>query len=50
MGYRQAVPSRTWLHRSAGVNNVLGLLARCEVIPQKLPGTSLMAVLQIAKD
>jgi len=31
--------------RTAGVNNVLGLLAKCEVIPQKLLGTSLMAVL-----
>ncbi len=32
--------------RTAGVNNALGLLARCEVLPQKVLGTSLMAVLQ----
>ncbi len=30
--------------RTAGINNVLGLLARCEMIPQKLLGTSLMAI------
>jgi SAM-dependent methyltransferase len=35
--------------RTAGVNNALGLLAKCEVIPQKLLGTSLMAVLQIGR-
>ena len=31
--------------RTPGINNVMGLLARCEVIPQKVLGTSLMAVL-----
>jgi hypothetical protein len=31
------------------MNKALGLLAKCEAIPQKLLGTSLMAVLQIAK-
>lgn len=31
--------------RTPGINNVLGLLAKCEVIPQKVLGTSLMAVL-----
>jgi len=36
--------------RTAGVNNALGLLANCEVIPQKLLSTSLMAVLQIEKN
>jgi SAM-dependent methyltransferase len=36
--------------RTPGMNKALGSLARCEVIPQKLLGTSLMAVLQIAKD
>jgi 2-polyprenyl-3-methyl-5-hydroxy-6-metoxy-1,4-benzoquinol methylase len=36
--------------RTAGMNKALGWLAKCEVIPQKLLGTSLMALLQIAKD
>jgi SAM-dependent methyltransferase len=36
--------------RTAGVNSALGLLARCEVIPQKLLGTSLMVILQIEKN
>ncbi len=36
--------------RTPGINNALGLLAKCEVIPQKLLGTSLMAVLQIGKN
>jgi SAM-dependent methyltransferase len=36
--------------RTAVVNAALGMLARCELIPQKLLGTSLMAVLQVAKD
>jgi cyclopropane fatty-acyl-phospholipid synthase-like methyltransferase len=35
--------------RTPGMNKALGLLAKCEAIPQKLLGTSLMAVLQIAK-
>jgi SAM-dependent methyltransferase len=34
--------------RSATINAALGVLSRCEVIPQKLLGTSLMAVLQAA--
>jgi SAM-dependent methyltransferase len=34
---------------TTAVNNALGLLAKCEVIPQKFGGTSLMAVLQVAK-
>jgi SAM-dependent methyltransferase len=32
--------------RSAAINAVLGLASRCEIIPQKLLGTSLMAVLE----
>ena len=36
--------------RTSGMNKALGLLASCEVIPQKLLGTSLMAVLQIEKN
>jgi len=36
--------------RTPGMNKALGLLASCEVIPQKFLGTSLMAVLQIARD
>jgi SAM-dependent methyltransferase len=34
--------------RSSAVNSVLGALSRCEWIPQKLAGTSLMAVFQPA--
>ncbi|MFI5095472.1 MAG: class I SAM-dependent methyltransferase [Candidatus Acidiferrales bacterium] len=36
--------------RTVGVNAALGMVARCEVIPQKLFGTSLMAVLQVEKN
>jgi 2-polyprenyl-3-methyl-5-hydroxy-6-metoxy-1,4-benzoquinol methylase len=36
--------------RAPGINRALGLLASCEVIPQKLLGTSLMAILQIEKN
>jgi SAM-dependent methyltransferase len=32
--------------RSPAINHLLGLLSRCEVLPQKRIGTSLMAVLQ----
>ena len=32
--------------RSPTINHVLGLLSRCELLPQKLIGTSLMAILQ----
>ena len=32
--------------RSTAINNVLGLISRCEVIPQKVSGTSLMAILE----
>jgi len=32
--------------RTANLNRTMGLLAKCEVLPQKLLGTSLMAVLQ----
>jgi SAM-dependent methyltransferase len=34
--------------RSTAINSVLGALSRCEWIPQKFLGTSLMAVLQVA--
>jgi SAM-dependent methyltransferase len=33
--------------RTANLNRTMGLLAQCEVLPQKLLGTSLMAVLQV---
>jgi len=36
--------------RTPSINMAMGWLARCEVIPQKLLGTSLMAVLHIEKD
>ncbi len=36
--------------RTASLNRAMGLLARCEVIPQKLLGTSLMAVLQVSPE
>ncbi|MGO9275607.1 MAG: class I SAM-dependent methyltransferase [Terriglobia bacterium] len=36
--------------RTAGVNSALELLTKCEVIPQKLLGTSLMAILRIEKN
>jgi len=36
--------------RTAGVNAALGMLARCEWIPQKLFGTSLMAILQVEQN
>ena len=32
--------------RSPALNNALGILSKCEVVPQRLLGTSLMAVLQ----
>lgn len=32
--------------RSSNINRALGMLSRCEVIPQRVSGTSLMAVLQ----
>jgi SAM-dependent methyltransferase len=34
--------------RTPGINKTLGMLSRCEAIPQRLMGTSLMAVLQMA--
>jgi len=36
--------------RTPSINKTLGLLASCEVIPQKLLGTSLMAILHIEKN
>jgi SAM-dependent methyltransferase len=35
--------------RNGPVNQMMGLLAACEPIPQKLVGTSLMAVLQVSR-
>ena len=34
--------------RTSGINRLLGLVSRCEPIPQTLLGTSLMAVLQVS--
>jgi SAM-dependent methyltransferase len=36
--------------RSRAINKLLGLASRCEPIPQRLLGTSLMAVLQAGRD
>ena len=36
--------------RTPGINRALRLLATCEFIPQKLLGTSLMAILQVEKN
>lgn len=36
--------------RSRFMNDLLGIVSRCEVIPQKLAGTSLMAVLECLRD
>jgi 2-polyprenyl-3-methyl-5-hydroxy-6-metoxy-1,4-benzoquinol methylase len=35
--------------RSTAVNNLLRLISRCEVVPQKVSGTSLMAILERSK-
>jgi len=34
--------------RTATINSALGALSRCEIIPQKLAGTSLMAIFELA--
>ncbi len=46
---RQGIISTGFAPRTPAINALLGFLSRCEPIPQKFLGTSLMAVLQAAR-